>query len=111
MGGIDWRYRWQAMKIFHVECEEMRDTVNLQHRGEVGIVDLNAADSIGLQEVFPSRIDTLIFRQQRESSFKNLDLFGQQTEAVAIRRPCADVPELADILRRKAEIHNRCAIV
>ena len=76
-----------------------------QHRcGDPGIVNLNSLDSMLNDQSSPLGVNERSVVQDRQKRFEvgqpPISVFDRQPNAVLVCRPCANVPELSEILRK-----------
>ena len=92
----------EAREVAGVERKDALDTVDKHRCGDAGIVDLDAGDGVGNEEPAPDDVNFRCVGEHRDLVFDHarppIRLRGRQAEAVAIKRPRQNVPELAEIL-------------
>lgn len=100
MGGFNVR---EARKISRVEGENALYAVDVHGGGDAGIVDLDPGDGVSNEEPAPDLMHGGIVGEHWDLVFDHsrspVGFRGRQAEAVAIQRPCQNVPELAQVLR------------
>jgi hypothetical protein len=96
-----------ASEVAWVERENLSDSMRLHRRRKPGIVDFDAEDTVGDNQLPPCAVRGLGVRQDAEIFFEKPRMTvrtrGAHSEAVLIGWAGANVPEFPDVLWRKAE--------
>lgn len=99
-----------AEKILSIEREDVGHPIGLHDRHESRIVDLDAAHVIGNHQLAPEQIDLLAVGQESHGAFDIFDpLVGFcncEAVAVPVKRPCAYIPKLGNILQRETKFRS-----
>jgi|SRR5580698_4369763 hypothetical protein len=94
-------------KVVLVECENMSDAVHPHSSDQSRVVDLNARDIVGHEQLAPLMVDRRTIGKQTQIFFKKLrasiSLGRSQPLSVAIKRAGAGIPEFCNVLGRIAE--------
>jgi hypothetical protein len=93
----------EAGEVASIQGKDAFDAVDVHGGGDAGVVDLDAGYALIYQETTPDRMYCGVVGEHWDLIFDHprppVGLLWGQAEAVAIQRPCQNVPALAQVLR------------